>query len=102
MSIWTPYTSDAETLSLWLQNASLATSIFPERDRACYIRIHSPSESEEESLCKRSHDRKHKKELSHLITLKNFISGGHEVAEGKIIVCVKSIGGERTSESACK
>lgn len=32
------------------------------------------------------------KQLTGLMTLRNFIEGGHEVKDGKILVCVKSIG----------
>lgn len=52
-------------------------------------------------LCKKPQGYESGRELSRLITLKGFIGGGHEVADGKIIVCVKSIGGRRKSKSAC-
>lgn len=99
VSIWTPHTSQADTISLALQNASLATSIFPERDNACYFMIHT--DSDDGTLCKKPQGYKCGGELSRLITLKSFICGGHEVADGRIMVCVKSIGGRRKSKSAC-
>ncbi len=97
VSIWTPHTSHADTISLALQNACLATSIFPERDNSCYCMIQT--NSDDGILCKKPRGYKPGKELSHLMTLKNFIGGGHEVADGKIMVCVKSIGGKRKGES---
>ena len=35
------------------------------------------------------------KQLASLMTLKSFVEGGHEVDNGKILVCVKSIGGRK-------
>lgn len=99
VSIWTSHTSHADTISLALQNASLATSIFPERDNACFFMIHTDSDAG--TLCRKPQGYKCGRELSHLITLKSFIGGGHEVADGKILVCVKSIGGRKKSKSAC-
>ena len=40
------------------------------------------------------------KQLAGLMTLKNFVEGGHEVVDGKILVCVKSIGGRKKCESS--
>ena len=96
VSIWTPHTSHADTISLTLQNARLATSIFPERDNTCYFMIQR--NSDDGTLCKTPQGHKLGKELSHLISLKHFIGGGHEVANGKIMICVKSIGGKRKSK----
>jgi hypothetical protein len=96
VSIWTPHTSHADTISLTLQNAYLATSIFPERDNTCYFM--SQKNSDGGTLCRKPQGYTPGKELSHLISLKNFIGGGHEVSNGKIMICVKSIGGKRKSK----
>ncbi len=51
--------------------------------------------SDEGILCKTPLGYKDGKQLDGLITLKNFMDGGHEVASGKVLVCVKSIGGRK-------
>ena len=76
-----------------LQQASVVTSIFPERDNSCYFMIQETSD--DGTLCKRPQGYRTGKPLVGLMTLKNFIGGGYEVAEGKILVCVKSIGGHK-------
>lgn len=91
VSIWTPHVSNAESNSLILQYASLVTSIFPERDNSCYFLVQE--KSDEGILCKTPLGYQSGKQLDGLITLKNFMDGGHEVAAGKVLVCVKSIGG---------
>lgn len=35
------------------------------------------------------------RQLAGLMTLKNFIQGGSDVAEGKVLACIKSIGAKR-------
>ena len=69
------------------------TSIFPERDNSCYFLVQE--KSDEGVLCKTPLGYKDGKQLNGLITLKNFVDGGHEVAAAKILVCVKSIGGRK-------
>ena len=93
VSVWTPHVSNAESNSLTLQHASLVTSIFPERDNSCYFLVQE--KSDEGILCKTPLGYKNGKQLHGLITLKNFVDGGHEVAAGKVLVCVKSIGGKK-------
>jgi len=51
--------------------------------------------SDEGILCKTPLGYKDDEQLDGLITLKNFVDGGHEVAAGKVLVCVKSIGGRK-------
>ena len=76
-----------------LQHTSLVTSIFPERDNSCYFLVQE--KGDEGVLCKTPLGYKDGKQLGGLITLKNFVDGGHEVAVGKVLVCVKSIGGRK-------
>ena len=96
VSIWTPHVSNAESGSLTVQDASLVTSIFPERDNSCYFMVQE--RSDEGVMCKTPSGYREGKQLDGLMTLKNFIDGGHEVADGKILVCVKSIGGRKKCE----
>lgn len=96
VSIWTPHVSNAESGSLTANDASLVTSIFPERDNSCYFMVQE--QSDEGVMCKTPLGYRDGKQLDGLMTLKNFIEGGHELADGKILVCVKSIGGRKKCE----
>lgn len=93
VSIWTPHVSNAESSSLTVRDASLVTSIFPERDNSCYFMVQE--QSDEGVMCKTPLGYRDGKQLDGLMTLKSFIEGGHELADGKILVCVKSIGGRK-------
>ena len=66
------------------------TSIFPERDNGCCFMVQE--QSDEGVLCKTPLGYKDGKQLDSLMTLQNFVDGGHEVAGGRILVCLKSIG----------
>ena len=93
VSIWAPHVSNAQSSSLTPQQASLITSIFPERENSSYFMIQN--RSDEGVLCKTPLGYREGKPLVGLITLQNFIDGGYEVAQSKILVCVKSIGGKK-------
>lgn len=98
VSVWTPHVSHADTSassSLTVPDAALVTSIFPERENSSCIEVREESEGGG-GLCKTSTDIRCKgKQLPGLITLKNYIEGGHEVAVAKVLVCVKSVGGRK-------
>ena len=96
VSIWTPHVSNAESSSLTVRDASLVTSIFPERDNSCYFMVQE--KSDEGVICKTPLGYRDGKQMNGLMTLKNFIEGGHELTDGKILVCVKSIGGRKKCE----
>lgn len=81
-----------------LQDATLVTSIFPERDNSCYFMVQE--QSDEGVLCKTPLGYCDGKKLDGLITLKNYIDGGHEIAQAKVLVCVKSIGGRKKCEQS--
>ena len=89
--------ANAESSSLTLKGALLKTSIFPERDNSCYLLVQK--NSDDGTLCKVPHNYKVGKQLAGLMTLKNLVEGGHDVVEGKVLVCVKSIGGKRKGRS---
>ena len=93
VSIWTPHVSNAESTSLTVRDASLITSIFPERDNSCYFMVQE--RSDEGVMCKTPIGYRDGSQMDGLMTLKSFIEGGHELADGKILVCVKSIGGRK-------
>lgn len=97
VSIWAPHISNAESSSIIMQDTSLVTSIFPERDNSCYFMVQE--NSDEGVLCKTPPGYRDGKQLDGLITLKNYIDGGHEVPGARVLVCVKSIGGGKKCES---
>ena len=80
-----------------MQEASLITSIFPERDNSCYFRVQE--KSDEDVLYRTPLKYRGGKQLAGLITLKNYIEGGHEAKGAKVLVCVKSIGGRKRCTS---
>lgn len=93
VSIWTTFVSDAAAINgsmTSIPNVPLATSIFPGRDTSTHIMVHLKSDTGESIRtplgCEGT------KTLPGLMTLKNFVEGGHEVDECKILVCVKSVG----------
>ena len=96
VSIWTPHISNTQSTSLTVRDASLVTSIFPERDNSCYFMVQE--QSDKGVMCKTPLGYRDGKQMDSLMTLKSFIEGGHELADGKILVCVKSIGGRKKCE----
>lgn len=64
--------------------------MFPERDNTCYLLIQE--NSDDGTLCKIPQGYNSGKQLAGLITLKNFIDGGYDIADGKVLVCIKSVG----------
>ncbi|KAF2199677.1 hypothetical protein GQ43DRAFT_375678 [Delitschia confertaspora ATCC 74209] len=93
ITIWTVHISQGEHGMLASSTAPLFTSIFPERDRSCYIMIHENRDNR--FICKRPYSLKENQELSGLMTVKNFVDGGYDVDNCKILVCVKSIGARK-------
>ena len=96
VSIWTPHVSNAESNALTIKDASLITSIFPERDNSCYFIVQT--QSDEGVMCKTPLGYRDGRQLDGLMTLKSFIEGGHELMDAKVLVCVKSIGARKKCE----
>ncbi|KAI9715372.1 MAG: hypothetical protein M1812_006017 [Candelaria pacifica] len=90
VSIWTTHISAGEMSTFSTPTAPLVTSIFPERDNSCYFMIHD--NSDDGVQCKTPLGYRDGQELPGLMTLRNFIDGGFDIIQGKILVCVKSIG----------
>ena len=100
VSIWTPHVSNAESNALTVNDASLICSIFPERDNSCYFMVQT--QSDEGVTCKTPLGYRDGSHLDGLMTLKNFIEGGHELPDVKVLVCVNSIGARKICESLTK
>ncbi|KAF2466043.1 uncharacterized protein BDR25DRAFT_336616 [Lindgomyces ingoldianus] len=93
LTVWTVHISHAEHNSLAPSAAPLFTSIFPERERSCYIMVHE--NSDDGTICKRPHNCKDTQTLPGLITVKNFTNGGYDIDDCKLLVCVRSIGAKK-------
>ena len=72
---------------------ALTMSVFPERDHSCYFLVQELGD--EGGLFRTPVGYREGRALDGLMTLKNFVEGGSEVADGKILVAVKSIGGRK-------
>lgn len=93
LSIWTLHISNGEPGNLSSAAAPLFTSLFPERDRSVHLMVHE--NSDDGLVCKTPLGYRHNRPLPGLMTVKNFLDGGYEVSEAKILVCVKSIGARK-------
>ncbi|KAL9006832.1 MAG: hypothetical protein Q9188_000443 [Gyalolechia gomerana] len=99
VALWTFHISPTEYArhgSSMHQSASYATSIFPERDNSCYFMVQADKDIG--MLFKKPLGYTNGKQLTGLMNLRNFVDGGHEIANGRVLVCVKSIGGRKKSK----
>ncbi|KAF2438559.1 hypothetical protein P171DRAFT_371527 [Karstenula rhodostoma CBS 690.94] len=91
VTLWTVHISQGDgQVGLASNAAPLFTSIFPENERNCHFMIHE--RSDDGSMFKRPYGALDSQVLPGLMTLKNFVDGGFDVDECKLLVCVKSIG----------
>lgn len=72
-------------------------SVFPERDNSCYFLVQE--RGDDPALFRTPLGYREGRTLDGLMTLDNFVKGGSEVADGKVLVAVKSIGGKKKCES---
>ncbi|KAK4638210.1 uncharacterized protein CLAFUR5_00778 [Fulvia fulva] len=89
VSIWTSHISNGENGTLSSSSAPLFASLFPERDRNCHMMIH---ENSDVGTYKTPLAYRPGLPLNGLMTLQNFIDGGYDVVDAKVLVVVKSIG----------
>lgn len=90
ISIWTPHVSHNATGKLAVASAPLFISIFPEGDRSCHMMVHQIADNG--TLYKRPLDHVKGETIPGLMTLTTYITGGHEMNDVKLQLCVKSIG----------
>ncbi|KAL8694782.1 MAG: hypothetical protein Q9218_000628 [Villophora microphyllina] len=74
-------------------DATCVTTLHPERNSNCCFKIEA---SDDGTLFKRPFDYNGGEQLTGLMTLKSYVEGGHEVADSRVLVCIKSIGGRKT------
>ena len=77
--------------------APLFVTLFPERDSSCHLMLHE--NSDDGKLCNTPLGYHSGDPLSGLMTLQNFLDGGYDVVDAKVLVVVKSIGAKKTSMS---
>lgn len=102
MTVWTPHISNSDHGSVTSTqcNTSLVTSIFPERDRSCHLMLQASSATA--SQCRTPLDYRKNRSIPGLMTLHTFLHGGHEIANGRIMLCVKSIGPRKKHTSSTR
>ncbi|KAK4986577.1 hypothetical protein LTR66_007827 [Elasticomyces elasticus] len=91
--VWTTHISNGDGSTLSASSAPLFVSVFPERDRSSYFMVHE--NSDDGILCKSPLGYRESQSLGGLMTLKNFVNGGFDVSEARILVIVKSIGARK-------
>ncbi|KAI1200312.1 hypothetical protein F5X97DRAFT_340909 [Nemania serpens] len=78
---------------------SVATTIYPARNAATHIDFlvdEAGSEGDHLLRCPLEVNTEQYDYLPGLMTLKSFLTGGYDLGEGKILVCVRSVGPRRT------
>ena len=93
ITVWTIHISNGEHGQLACSVAPFFTSIFPEHDHSCHLRIHEATY--DERACRTPLGYRDGHDLGGLMTLKNYIDGGYDVTDCRIIACVKSIGAKK-------
>lgn len=86
--------SNGENGALSSTSAPLFVSMFPERDRSCHIMIH---ENSDDGRYRTPLGYNEGVPLDGLMTLQNFVDGGYDVHDAKILVVVKSVGSKKKS-----
>ncbi|KAL8949969.1 MAG: hypothetical protein Q9222_003963 [Ikaeria aurantiellina] len=103
ITVWTTLITSIEYgwggLSTQSKKDGHATTIFPERDRNCYLIAHM--DEDDRTSFRTPLDYSDGKQLADLMTLKIFIEGGNEATTAKVLICVKSIGGRRKRIFTC-
>ena len=81
--------------------APLFVTLFPERDSTCHLMLHQ--NSDDGKLCSKPLGYRSGQPLSGLMTLQNFLDGGYDVVDAKILVVMKSVGAKKKSmDASCR
>lgn len=75
-------------------SAPMFASLFPERDRNCHMMVHE--NSDDGTLCARPLGFRKGQALDGLMTLQNFIDGGYDISNAKVLLVVGSVGPRKT------
>ncbi|KAI0838702.1 hypothetical protein F5Y06DRAFT_303622 [Hypoxylon sp. FL0890] len=103
VTIWTTFIGDSSGAGSGnIPFCASATTLYPGRNGATHIIIHSDvpdSEGNRVLRCPLECNLKAYEYLPALMTLKAFLSTGYDLGEGKILVCVRSVGPRRSIQS---
>ena len=88
VKVFSPHVSRTSSGVMSFPSAPSVVTICPESDASTNFQLMTEAECEAKT-CRRSLD---PIEKMNLMTLKTFVSGGHEVVEAIVLVCVKSKG----------
>ncbi|XDG04115.1 hypothetical protein ABKA04_003730 [Annulohypoxylon sp. FPYF3050] len=103
VSIWATYIADSTGASSGnIPFCFSTTTLYPGRNGATHIIVHNDdpgSEGYRIMRCPLECNLKEYEYLPALMTLKSFLSTGYDLGEGKILVCVRSVGPRRTVQS---
>ncbi|KAL8872773.1 MAG: hypothetical protein Q9174_001649 [Haloplaca sp. 1 TL-2023] len=94
VSVWMTHISSVESQWDGPVVASHATTLHPERDSKCCFTIET--DADDGSLYRSPLGSSDGHQLEGLMTLKNYLEGGHDIEGTKVLVCVKSVGGRKT------
>jgi len=97
ITLWAAHVSSSETgdMPIAIPSTALCVTLFPARDRSSHIEVHE----EVDILIPYMMPLGWTDEPDQLISLREFIAGGHEIREVKILIIVKSIGSRKKSQS---
>ncbi|KAI0134444.1 hypothetical protein BJ170DRAFT_717027 [Xylariales sp. AK1849] len=100
VTIFATYITDAtKTKTGYLTSVTCATTLYPSRNGATHMIFHQDSPSSaDDSSCRTplGLNPKQGDYVPGLMTLKTFVAGGYDMGDGKILVCVRSIGPQKT------
>ncbi|KAI1100190.1 hypothetical protein F4804DRAFT_348734 [Jackrogersella minutella] len=103
VTIWTTFIADSTGASTGsIPFCASATTLYPGRNGATHIIVHDDVlDSDGDRILRRPLEcgLKEYEYLPALMTLKAFLSTGYDLGEGKILVCVRSVGPRRTVQS---
>ena len=90
VAVWATYVANGDRGIFPCAVAPLFIKIFPEKDKSCHLRVLDDVESM--SLC-----RKPLNYEAGLMSLQNFMQGGFEAVDAKVLVIVKSVSPRKKS-----
>jgi hypothetical protein len=94
LTIWTPYIGAVVNNNAYIiPNAPNTTSIFPGREGSVHIVIHQNGDIG--VTCRIPLGYKKSQPLPGIMNIKQYIDGGYEIKDNRLLVCVKSIGPRR-------
>ncbi|KAK7908413.1 hypothetical protein PG985_015716 [Apiospora marii] len=96
VTIWSTYLSHAKKGDIGhIPLVHCSTTVYPGRNQAAHIAFHQdPPDSEEASLIRAplEFDPETPDDLRGLMTLRSFLDAGFDMGDGRVLVCVKSVG----------